>query len=102
MGTVILLQLFIGLVILVSIGQLYLLFRYLFWPRIHRITHCPWCWKEAGIANDFPPPWSSAICHYHDQQIRAQASVRRLTRHLLAASTPQPTAVVLQSEEVQV
>src|SRR5258708_39173417 len=52
MGNMILLRLFIWLVILVSFGQLYLIGRYLLWPRIHRITHCPWCWKDAGIERD--------------------------------------------------
>ena len=95
----ILLQLFILTVILVSRGQVSLIARYLLWPRIHRITHCPWCWKDAGIANDFPPPWSSTICPYHDRQIRAQA---RAHRHLPAAPATKPAAVVLQAEEVQV
>ena len=89
-------------VIFVSLGQLYLIVRYLLWPRIQRVTHCPWCWKDAGIANHFPAPWSSTICPYHDRQIRAQSRARRLTRHLPAASTTKPTAVVLQAEEVQV
>lgn len=102
MGTMILLQLFIWAVILVSIGQVYLLARYLLWPRIRRITHCPWCWKDAGIARDFPAPWSSTICPYHDRRVRAQARVRRLTRHLPAASTTKPATVILQTEEVQV
>ncbi len=101
MGTMTLLQLFIWCVILVSIGQLFLIARYL-WPRIHRVTHCPWCWKDAGIANDFPPPWSSTICPYHDRQIRAQASARHLSRHLPAAPATKPSAVVRQAEEVQI
>ena len=99
MGNMILLQLFILTVILVSLGQVSLIARYLLWPRIHRVTHCPWCWKDAGIANDFPPPWSSTICPYHDRQIRAQARARR---HLPAAPATKPAAVVLQAEEVQV
>ena len=96
------LQLFIWLVILVSLGQLYLIARYLLWPRFRRVTHCPWCWKDAGIANDFPAPWSSTICPYHDRQIRAQSRARRLTRHLPSAAPTKPAAAVLQAEEVRV
>lgn len=103
MGNMILLQLFIWLVILVSLGQVYLIARYLFWPRIYRVTRCPWCWRDAGIQRDFPAPWSSTICHYHDRQIRAQSSVRRhLARQLPDATPTKPAAVVLQAEEVQV
>ncbi len=85
-------------VILVSFGQLFLIARYLLWPRFRRVTHCPWCWRDAGIESDFPAPWSSTICSYHRAQVRA----RRLTRRLPAASTTEPAAVVLQAEEVQV
>ncbi len=103
MGNMMLLQLFIGLVILVSIGQLYLIARYLLWPRIYRVTRCPWCWRDAGIQCDFPAPWSSTICHYHDRQIRAQSRARRHPARQLPAATPtKPAAVVLQAEEVQV
>ncbi len=102
MGTMTLLQPFILAVILVSIGQFYLIARYLLWPRVHRVTHCPWCWQDAGIQRDFPAPWSSTICHYHDRQLRAQSRARRLTRHLPVAPATKPAAVVLQAEEVQV
>ncbi len=103
MGNMILLQLFIWAVILVSIGQLYLIARYLLWPRIRRITHCPWCWKDAGIDRDFPAPWSSTICPYHDRQIRAQARARRrLPSPLPAVPTTKPVAVVQEIEEVQI
>ncbi len=101
MGNMILLQLFILAVIVVSIGQICLIGRYLLWPRVHRITHCPWCWRDAGIANDFPPPWSSTICSYHDHQVRQQSRVRRLTRQLVAAPT-QPAVAARPPEEVQV
>lgn len=74
------LQLFIWSVVLVSSGQIYLIARYLLWPRIHRITHCPWCWRDAGIMNGFPAPWSSTICSFHDRQIRTQSAARRLAR----------------------
>ena len=53
MVTTTLLQLFIGLVILVSIGQLYLIARYLLWPRIYRVTRCPWCWRDAASPRRF-------------------------------------------------
>jgi hypothetical protein len=89
-------------VILVSLGQLSLIARYILWPRLHRVTHCPWCWRDAGIARDFPAPWSSTICSYHDRRVRAQARARRLARHLPSASTTKPAAVILQAEEVQV
>ena len=102
MGTMMLLQLFIWSVVLVTLGQLYLLGRYLLWPRIRCIIRCPWCWKEAGIGSEFPHPWSSTICPYHDRQLRAQSRARRLTRHLPAAAPTKPAAVVLQAEEVQV
>jgi hypothetical protein len=102
MGNMILLQLFIWVVILVSVGPLYLIARYLLWPRICRVTHCPWCWRDAGIEHDFPAPWTSTICTYHDRQLRAQARAGRLTRHLPAAPVTKPAAVVLQAEEVQV
>ncbi len=102
MGNMILLQLFIWLVILVSVGQVYLIARYLLWPRIYRVTRCPWCWRDAGIQRDFPAPWSSTICTYHSRQLLAQSRTRRLSRQVPAASTTQPTAVILQAEEVQV
>jgi len=103
MGNMMLLQLFIGLVILVSIGQLYLIARYLLWPRIYRVTRCPWCWRDAGIQRDFPASWSSTICTYHDRQIRAQSRARRhLARQLPAAPATKPAAVVRQAEEVQI
>jgi hypothetical protein len=88
MGTMTLLRLFILAMILVSIGQAYLLARYLLWPRIRRVTHCP---------------WSSTICHYHARQFRAQSRVRRhLARRLPAVTPTKPAAVLLQAEEVQV
>ena len=72
--------------ILVGLGQLWLLTRYLLLPRLHQVTHCPWCWQDAGIAQDFPAPWSSTICPYHDRQIRAQARARRQRLHPSANS----------------
>ena len=102
MGNMTLLQLFIGAVVLVSLGQVYLLARYLLWPRVHRITHCPWCWQDAGIGSEYPRPWSSTICPYHDRRVREQSRARRLTRHLPAAAATKPAAVLLQAEEVQV
>ena len=103
MVNITLLQLFVLTVMLVSIGQIYLIVRYLLWPRIQRLTHCPWCWKQAGIARDFPAPWTSTICSYHNREIRAQSSRRRLTSHVPAAPT-KSAAVVLQpqAEEVPV
>lgn len=101
MGNMILLQLFIWSVILVSGGQLYLIARYLLWPRIRRVTHCPWCWRDAGIQHDFPAPWSSTICPYHDRELREQSRARRLTRQLVAV--PAKAAVAVRPpEEVQV
>ncbi len=102
MVTTTLLQLFIGLVILVSIGQIYLIGRYLLWPRICRVTHCPWCWQDAGLERDFPAPWSSTICTYHSRQLLTQSRTRCLTRHLPATPATQPTVVVRQAEEVQI
>ena len=97
-----LLRLLIGAVMLVSLGQLYLIGRYLLWPRVHRVTHCPWCWRDAGIGSEYPRPWSSTICPYHDRRVREQSRAHRLTRHLPATPVTQPTVVVLQAEEVQV
>ena len=99
-----LLRLFVLTVMLVSIGQIYLIVRYLLWPRIQRITHCPWCWRDAGIARDFPAPWSSTVCQYHNRLIRAQARTSRLTRQASSAPITKPAAVVLQpqAEEVPV
>jgi hypothetical protein len=100
MVNITLLQLFVLTVMLLSAAQVYLVVRFLVWPRIQRLAHCPWCWAEAGIARDFPPPWSSTICSFHNRQIRAQSS-RRHTRPAPAATTkpaievPQP-----QAEEV--
>ncbi len=102
MGNMTILQLYIWSVILFCIGQLYLITRYLLWPRIQRIMHCPWCWKQAGIANEFPPPWSSTICSYHDRQMREQLRAHRLARHLPAAPATKPPVVVLQAKEVQI
>ncbi len=78
-------QLFIWAVILVTLGQLYLIARYLLWPRIQRITHCPWCWQDAGIGSEYPRPWSSTICPYHDQRVREQSRAHRLTKQRRAA-----------------
>lgn len=97
----ILLRIFIWLTILVSFGQLYLIGRYLLRLHIHRVTHCPWCWKDAGIASDFPPPWSSTICVYHARLLREQSRVRRLTGQLVAAPT-RPAVAARPPEEVQV
>jgi len=102
MGNMTILQLYIWSVILLSIGQLYLITRYLLWPRIQRIMHCPWCWQQAGIANEFPPPWSSTICPYHDRMMREQLKAHRLARHLPAVPATKPTVVVQQAEEVQI
>jgi hypothetical protein len=100
MVTMLLLRLFIGAAVL---GQLYLIIRYLLWPRIQRIRHCPWCWREAGIECDFPAPWSSTICTYHDRQLRAQSRARRRLARQLPATTPtKPAAPRLQAEEVRV
>ena len=96
------LQLFIWIVLFVSAGQVYLIARYLLWPRISRLTHCPWCWKDAGIAAMFPAPWSSTICPYHDRQMRAQSTARREARERAVAATTRPAITVLQAEEVQV
>ncbi|HEY6407684.1 MAG TPA: hypothetical protein VIY29_09480 [Ktedonobacteraceae bacterium] len=96
------LQLFIWAVILVSTGQVYLIARYLLWPRIYRITHCSWCWRDAGIADDYPAPWSSTICHHHDRQMRAQSAARRLTRErAMAATRPAITDLPASAMEVQ-
>ena len=98
-----LLGLYILAVILVTMAQGYLIVRYLLWPRIRRITHCPWCWRDAGIGNEFPAPWSSTICLYHKQQIHLQSSKRRLTRLMPAAPTKPAIEVVQpQAEEVLV
>jgi hypothetical protein len=102
MVSITLLQLFIWTVILVGVGQLYRIARYLLWPRIYHVTHCPWCWRDAGIKHDFPAPWTSTICTYHDRQLRAQSRARCLSRHLPAAPATKPAAVALQAEEVQV
>ena len=96
-----LLAIFTWLVILVGFGQLYLLARCLLLPRLHQITHCPWCWWDARIAQDFPAPWSSTICPYHNRQIRAQARARRRNPHLSASTRPR-LADVEPVEEVLV
>ena len=95
------LQLLLWIVVFVSAGQLSLIARYLLWPRLSRITHCPWCWKDAGIADRFPEPWTSTICPYHDRLMRAQSAARRLARGQAVALT-KPALPVLQAEEVQV
>jgi hypothetical protein len=100
MELVTLLHLFILAVILVSIGQLFVMVRYLVWPRLHRITHCPWCWRDAGIMNGFPAPWSSTMCSYHAQQIRFQSRTRSLTRQRSANVHTKPAAM-LYAEEVE-
>jgi hypothetical protein len=73
-------------------------FRSLLWPRLQRITHCPWCWQDAGITRDFPAPWSSTICTYHDRRVRAQARARRRSLQLLTTPTVKTTAAVLAEE----
>ncbi len=96
------LQLFLWIVVFVSAAQLYLIARYLLWPRIYQLTHCPWCWKDAGIADMFPEPWSSTICPYHDRQMRAKSAARREAREHAVAATRPAIAAVLQAEEVPV
>ena len=81
------LRLFIWAVILVSIGQCYLIVRYMLWPRIQRITHCAWCWQQAGLAAEFPPSWSSTICHYHSRKMVKQSRARRLARQYVTTPT---------------
>ncbi len=100
------LAIFIWCAIGVSIGQLSHMVRYILWPRFSRITHCPWCWQDAGIMRDFPAPWSSTICAYHHHLVCAQAKAHRLTRQMSTASTAsttKPAAVIrqTQAEEVQ-
>ena len=85
-------------VILVTTAQFYLIARYVLWPRLQRITHCPWCWRDARIENEFPAPWTSTICSYHKQQIRAQSSRRRLTRPTPAAAPTKPAIEVPQPQ----
>ena len=97
-----LLGLYILAVIVVTTAQGYLIVRYLLWPSIQRITHCPWCWKDAGIARDFPAPWSSTICRYHKRQIRIQSSQRRLTRPTPAAAPTKPAIEVVQPQAEEV
>lgn len=82
------LAIFIWSVIPVSFGLLCLLTRCFLLPRLHQVTHCPWCWRDAGIVQNFPAPWSSTICPYHDQQVRAQARARRQRLHLSASTGP--------------
>lgn len=77
MGNMIPLQL---AVILVSIGQLYIIIQYILWPHAQRITHCPWCWKALRLTRHYPRQWSSTICAHHERQILAQAAARRLAR----------------------
>ena len=95
------LQLFIWSVALVSSGQLSLIARYLLWPRIHRITHCPWCWQEVGIGNEYPAPWSSTICAFHDRQLRTQSAARRLARQRAATATRKASTVMHHAEGVR-
>jgi hypothetical protein len=92
-----LLRLFILAVILVSTAQLCVITRYLLWPRIRRITHCAWCWQQAGIADEFPICWSSTICHYHSRKMIEQSRTRRLARQYVTTSTR--IAVAEQSTE---
>lgn len=101
MEPVTLLHLFILAVILVSMGQLFVMVRYLVWPRLHRITHCPWCWRDAGIMNGFPALWSSTMCPYHAQQIRLQSRMRSLTRQRSANIHTKPAAAMFHVEEVE-
>lgn len=100
MVNVTLLRLFVLAVILVSCAHLFLIVRYLLWPRIRRITHCPWCWRDAGIAQDFPAPWSSTICAYHERRLQEQARARRLIRQRSAAAPTRPAGAIHPVEEV--
>ena len=95
------LAIFTWFVILVGFGQLCLLTLCLLLPHLRQITHCPWCWRDAGIAQDFPAPWSSTICPYHNRQIRAQARTRRQSLRLSASTGPR-LAEVESVEEVLV
>lgn len=97
MGNMTLIGLFILAVILVSTAQLCVITRYLLWPRIRRITHCAWCWQQAGIADEFPACWSSTICHYHSRKIVEQSRARQLARQRVTASTR--TAVATRPPE---
>ena len=101
MEPVILLPLFILAVILVSIGQLFVMACYLVWPRLRRIIHCPWCWRDAGITNEYPAPWSSTMCPYHARQIRVQSRRYHRVRQPSATSKTRPAAALLQMKEVE-
>ena len=98
------LRLFILAVILVTSSQMYLITRYVLWPRLQRITHCPWCWQQAGIEGEFPAPWSSTICPYHRKSMlaRRQSSKRRLTRPMPAASPTKPAVEMPQPQVEEV
>jgi len=94
-----LLALFIWAVVGVSCLQAAWFAWYLLRPRVRRITHCPWCWKQAGIEDEFPAPWTSMLCTYHLREQRARLSARRQVREHRAATTTRPTAVA--AREVQ-
>lgn len=99
MEPVILLHLFILTVILVSIGQLFVMVRYLVWPPLRRITHCPWCWRDAGITGEFPAPWSSTMCPYHAHQIRLQSRRHRVIGKGSSSLSTASAAVLLQVKD---
>lgn len=97
-----LLQIFIGWVILTNLGQLYLMARYILWPRLRRILCCPWCWQDCGMMAHFPLRWSSSICGYHEEVIRAQQAHRRsLRRQRWAQTQPEADVLILLAGEVQ-
>jgi hypothetical protein len=87
------LVIFVWAVIVVSSAQGLWFAWYLLWPRITRIMHCPWCWKQAGIEQEFPAPWTSMLCAYHQRQQRAALAACRLARQRATAPT-RPAAVV--------
>lgn len=94
MVTLTLLRLFVWAVVLASSGQLYLIARYILWPQVHRILHCPWCWRDAGIEQDFPAPWSSALCTYHRRQQRAYLAARRVARQQRSVAPTRPAVAI--------
>jgi hypothetical protein len=47
---------------------------------LHRLSHCPWCWRALHLMRFYPPHWSSTICSYHARQLIAQSHKRRLLR----------------------
>lgn len=99
---------FLGIVIVVSVGQvIYLTWR--LWPslvsmsqrirrHVHRTVHCPWCWHDLHVRRWYPMHWSSTMCAHHARYQRTQLTARRQAREAILRSAIRSEVVAMETD----